>query len=223
MNNLDKIIEKITEETKVRTSAIAEKAQAEADAIIAKAEEKARLEREAVMAATEKECDNIVFRAESAAAMRQREILLNAKVQKIEEIYTKAENSLYELNDAEYTRLLSRLIAGAVSDRLRAVADLTALYGETESAETPVFEAILNTADKEKFGLAAVDGALALLQESGADLGDVALSLSDTTAAIRGGVILRYGDIETNCSVKALIASAKTKVDADVVKTLFPA
>jgi len=155
--------------------------------------------------------------------MRQREILLDAKVKKIEEIYTKAENSLYELSDENYTRFLSRLIAGAVCDRLRAVADLTALYGETESAEAPVFEAVLSAADKEKHGTAAIEGALVLLKESGVSVDGVALSLSDDTAPIRGGVILRYGDIETNCSVKALIASAKAKADADVVKILFPA
>lgn len=223
MNNLDKIIEKITEETKIRTDAIREKAESDAAAIIARAEEKARSDREALMAVTEKECENIVSRAESAAAMRQREILLDAKVKKIEEIYTKAENSLYELSEADYTRFLSQLIAGAVSDRLRTVADLTALYGETESAETPVFEAVLSSGDKEKYGAAAVEGALALLGASGINTGDVALSLADDTASIRGGVILRYGDIETNCSVKALIASAKAKVDADVVKILFPA
>ena len=49
------------------------------------------------------------------------------------------------------------------------------------------------------------------------------LVLSNDTADIEGGLLLRYGDVEINCSISMLIDSIRSSVEAKVYRALFDA
>ena len=77
---------------------------------------------------------------------------------------------------------------------------------------------IFNSADREKLSERVLGRSSELLGKRGKD---ISVSVAEETADIRGGLILRYGDIETNCSVKAVISSLRADTESEVVKVLF--
>ena len=154
--------------------------------------------------------------------MGRREMLLRAKVKKLEDAFSRAEASLTDLSGEEYTELLAGLLAGAMLDRLRAVEQLWATYGETESAEVPVFEAVFNAKDREAVGDNCCRAALKRLAKAEPRYKKTTLTVSEKTAPIGGGVILRYGDIETNCSIASILESVRAERESDVLRALFP-
>ena len=47
------------------------------------------------------------------------------------------------------------------------------------------------------------------------------LKLSDKTRPINGGVVLRQGDIEVNCTLDSLLELSRGSLDAEVARILF--
>ena len=47
------------------------------------------------------------------------------------------------------------------------------------------------------------------------------LTLSSKTAAIDGGVILRSGDVETNCSLALIFSELRERLESEVGRVLF--
>ena len=168
-----------------------------------------------------KSAEQILSRAYSASAMTKRQILLSSRVKLISRAFEEAENVIYSLPEEKYTDVLSHLLADAAEERLLEIDRLTALYGDTESAEAADFEAVFNESDREKYGKAAIRGAKKYLAEKSPDWKKIAIRLSDSTAPVRGGVILRYGDLESNCSIAAMIESSKREAQAQVARILF--
>jgi vacuolar-type H+-ATPase subunit E/Vma4 len=72
--------------------------------------------------------------------------------------------------------------------------------------------------DARRVGTAVKDAANALLRQAGktADL-----TVSPETRHIRGGVIVLSGDIETNCSIDALLAMERNALSGEVAAKLF--
>lgn len=222
MNNLDLIVRKIREEAEAKADAIRERTDADVRALEEEAARAAESETAAIAAAAEAECQRIASRAASGAVMGRREMLLRAKVKKLEDAFTRAEAELTDLSEEEYTELLAKLLAGAMLDRLRAVEQLWATYGETESAEVPVFEAVFSPKDREAVGDAACSAAVKRLGKAEPRYKKTKLTVAEKTAPIRGGVILRYGDIETNCSIASILESVRSERESDVLRALFP-
>jgi V/A-type H+/Na+-transporting ATPase subunit E len=71
-------------------------------------------------------------------------------------------------------------------------------------------EILLNAADKERIG-SALKSALA----------GTALKVSDETANIEGGCILKEGNISYNASLERLLDNAKTELTSEIAKELF--
>ena len=46
------------------------------------------------------------------------------------------------------------------------------------------------------------------------------ITVADECADISGGLILKYGDTQTNCSLDAIIAHARRKTEAEVTRIL---
>ena len=47
------------------------------------------------------------------------------------------------------------------------------------------------------------------------------LTVSEDTADISGGVIVRFGGIETNCSIDALVRQQRSALATEVAQVLF--
>ena len=95
------------------------------------------------------------------------------------------------------------------------------LYGEDIAPDT--YEVILNRNDRDAYGRQLLDGLNRSL------VGKVKLSrlervvLSHEIARIKGGLILRCGAVETNCSYEMLFAEVRRQTEARVSRMLFEA
>ncbi|MDR2615069.1 MAG: hypothetical protein LBC28_00665, partial [Oscillospiraceae bacterium] len=127
-----------------------------------------------------------------------RKQLLAEKQALLSEAFELAETLLRELPDGDYTALLSRLAA--------------------EGSRTGAEELILSQDDRARFGMAITDGANKRLREAGLR---AELTLSPSVRAIRGGVIVSGADIETNCSLAALVSLYKNELSPRVAELLF--
>ncbi|MBR3423046.1 MAG: hypothetical protein IKG80_00985 [Clostridia bacterium] len=222
MNNLNLILEKIAAESQEKIDAVNEERDRKISEIDRAAEDKISAILSRAESAALKEYETEVARAESAGKLAEREIILSAKAALVEQVFSAAADRIRSLPDKEYVATLARLLAGAVIERQSAVEALIEKYGEEEygaDAGLP-YDAAFSPEDTEKFGREVISKAEQLIANR--DLLVPRIRLSKTPADIDGGVIVKYGESETNCSVEAMIASAKEKVDTTVAAILFP-
>lgn len=220
MNNLAKILEKIDKVGQERVEAI----QAQCDEKLAKlSEETARaiatLE-DAHKAAVEKDASAIRTREKASAAMQCREILLDEKASLMKAVYAKAEQKILSLPEDAYATFLTELAASAITERVETVRFLQNEYkDEAFGAEPEVYTLHFSQSDKETYGkrvLADVQKQVAAVLNEIPDI-----QLGEDTVHISGGVVVRYGDTETNCALSVLLAGLKDKLDPVVNQTLF--
>ena len=135
--------------------------------------------------------------AQSGAKLKQRQTLLSAKQQLICEIIQSAKDSLLELDDGAYFRLIFQMAAKFALPQQGKL-----ILNEKDLGRAPKdFNAQLEAAVK------AIPGA--------------ALSLSDSTRPIDGGFVLDYDGIEENCSFDALFYSSQEDLQDKVQELLF--
>lgn len=220
MNGIKKITEKILAEAKAAEQAALEQAAERADAILAEGEEKAELIRERIADRAAQEGENIVSRAKSAAAMNRRNIELETRGDLIDETFAQAFAQIEALPTEEYRALLCRMICDALLAHLRTAEESRALHGD-EVEEASAYAVVLNDADHYSLGQALVEDARRALSGriSTSDLRK--LVLAPDTVKMRGGVILRCGDVETNCSFETIFAQTRAAREAEVCRILF--
>ncbi|MBE6615956.1 MAG: hypothetical protein E7631_11720 [Ruminococcaceae bacterium] len=222
MNNLDKILGKIDENTRCRIDELQKETEARVDAmkketdrIIAEADKKALLQ-------TEKEEAAIASRTAAAVAMKSREVILAEKARLLAEVYRRAEAEILALPAETYTELLAGLAANAVAERVNTVLFLRDEYkdeafdGELEGGYT----LLLSADDRKKYGDAVL--ASAVRQVAAVIKEPPVLRLAEEDAGIAGGVVVRYGDTETTCSISVILAGLRDELDPVIMKTLLP-
>ncbi len=220
MNNLDKILEKINKTAADEVSAANAAADSEIAAIYEACDAKIKSLEIRTASNIKAEAARIAARAESSADMKKREVLLAAKVSMIDRAFAEAASRLTSLSDDEYSVLLTSILVYSVSERLNEAAELRGLYGDSEEYCTD-FTVLFNASDRDRYASAVIDDAKSGLAEKNPEWADVSLAVSDETAKIDGGLILRYGDIESNCSISALVAQEKTQSGTKIGKILF--
>ncbi len=77
---------------------------------------------------------------------------------------------------------------------------------------------MFNAEDQKKIGKAVVAKANELLAK-----GSAALTLSDETRPITGGLILESGGVEINCAYETLVRLSRSELERQVAKDLFEA
>lgn len=93
------------------------------------------------------------------------------------------------------------------------------LYGE--DIAPAAYEVLLNSRDRDTYGEALLP---AFRTGYGAKLPEQAhakLRLAAETAPIDGGLVLRCGPVETNCSLAMLMAENRRETEAKVSRILF--
>lgn len=181
-------------------------AQAQCDAILAAAEEScagirdeyaqkaAAAYGEAVRAGV-KTCADEGESAARLGRMEAKKALLALKQEMIAKSFALAEQKLLNLDDEQYTALLSKLAAS--------------------SAVTGDEEIVLNAADRERVGAAVVKAANEKLGEKGK------LTLCPDAGDFEGGLILRRGNIEVNCTIALLVELCRGEMSAAIAGVLF--
>ena len=109
--------------------------------------------------------------------------------------------------------LLSKLLAMPEADYAALLARLA-----VSAARTGREEIILNPADREKLGEQVAAEANALLVKDGRT---GALTVSQQTQPLKGGLLLSDGAVEVNCALETLVRLSRTDVTGEVSKLLF--
>lgn len=198
MKGTEKIIARIENEAKAQADEIIAKAEAEAAAIIekdSKLAEETYLEK---LKAGTKECEALVDNKRRNAEMEARKSILAAKQEQIAKTFDKAAEMLAALPKDDYVKLLAGLAKDASSS------------GQEEL--------IFNETDKAEVGKAVVSAANALLKAEGRD---GLLILSDSTRDMKGGLVVKQGGIEVNCSIEALVDMQRDRAASSVAAVLF--
>ncbi len=177
-------------------------------------------ERDRVAERAQAEGQRMIERAKSTADMNHRAVLLAAKSALIDEVYEKARVKILDTDFGKYRELLTALLVSALLELAKSEETSAALGDETEPYDR--IEVLFNHDDREKYGAAVV---AEVRRRNERRIGAARLEklcLSEDTAAIDGGLVIRYGNIETNCSLSVLLAEMRRETEGKVASILFP-
>ncbi|MBR6209236.1 MAG: V-type ATP synthase subunit E [Oscillospiraceae bacterium] len=198
MKGMEKITRRISSEAEEAAAAVIAQGQKAADDIRARYEAQARETEAELLRQGREKLEQKVQRAERAAKLDAKKDILSVKQEMVSAAYEKARQLILALPEEKYVAFLARQ-AGAA-----------ALTGREEI--------ILSPEDRKALGeklLAAANAAAAKRGLPGT------LKLSQETRPIRGGLVLREGDIEVNCTLESLLELSRGSLDAEVARTLF--
>lgn len=177
-------------------------------------------ERDRVAERAQAEGQRMIERAKSTADMNHRAVLLAAKSALIDEVYEKARVKILDTDFGKYRELLTALLVSALLELAQSEETSAALGDETEPYDR--IEVLFNHDDREKYGAAVV---AEVRRRNERRIGTARLEklcLSEDTTAIDGGLVIRYGNIETNCSLSVLLAEMRRETEGKVASILFP-
>ena len=196
MNGIEKISARILADAEAEAAAIRGQAEEKAAQIAADYDKKIAAEQQRLSA--EAEAAKQLERDQGVARMAARRQLLETKQALVDKAFRQAEQQLRSLPQAEYEALCAHLACGA----------------STSGCEELIFSA----EDRERVGAAVTAKANELLQKAGKP---AQLTLSAETRPIRGGVVLKNGLIETNCSLGTLVDGLRPELSGKVAARLF--
>ncbi len=195
LTGLEKIIKEIRDEAAREADGVVEKAKAEAEELVAAAKAEADAKSARVAQGAAAQVADIESTRKSAIALQRRQRTLATKQQLLAETLDEALRRLYALEDEDYFNLLGRLAVAAAQP-----GEGELMLNEKDRARLPAdFSARLEKA-----------------------LGDgKKLFISDKTRPIDGGFVLKYGDVEENCSFRAMFDARRDEFSDLVRDTLF--
>jgi len=200
MDGIDKIIGRIEADTTAQVAALIAQAKDEAAEISEKYRKAAEEEYNELRRAGIEECRLRAERLDSACEMEAKKSILALKQEMVASTFVRAKKYLRDLSAAQYTEFLTLMCLNA--------------------ARTGREQVILNASDaKSPAARKAVKAANDRLLLERSLPGN--LTLSAETREISGGLILKDGDIEVNCSIDALVDMSRPSLSATVAEILF--
>ena len=197
MYGIEKITARITAEADEAAAAVIAEAEKTAEEIRAGYQKKADEAYEARMNEGNTEVRLRAERVERAAKLQSRKDTLALKQSLLECAYDREKEKLLALPEKDYKAFLaSQAGRAAVTGRERIV---------------------INSQDR-SMGEEIVRGANAILTERGLP---AELTLSDESGDFSGGLKLREGSVEVNCTVDTLLALSRNSLDAEIAAILF--
>lgn len=198
MNGAEKIKDRILADGRALCDKILEDAKREAQNIIGSAEKEA-LQKVAVM--TEKARDEalqIKQRFQAASVMDDKKMILKARQNSVDEAFNNALTRVAGLPDAQYGLFLEEILLNV--------------------AREEAGELLLNEKDKVRLG----ENFVSLMNKKLNTKGEKAsLTLAKDTLSSCGGFVLRYGDMELNCTLEILLTMARPGLESEVAAILF--
>ena len=222
-NGLNRITDKIIAAAKDQANEILASAQAECDRIWAGYEEKVVAIRKSGEREIEQKTRDLLVRAKSSAAMAGRNVVGEKRSELIESVFQSAFDKIENLPDEEYAKLVIGLLSAAVEELFTTEEKNLALYGAEEEAVAEKCEVLLNDKDRKKIGKTVVDGICKTLSGKIGKENLNKIVLAGDTVPIKGGAVLRYGEVESNCSFEMLFSLLRRDLETDVSRTLFAA
>ena len=198
MKGTEKIIAHIRADAEAQSAAILSQAEQQCAAIRAEFEGKAKERYGERLIAGQKACEDRVDSMDRIARMEAKKGLLALKQEMVSQSFALACDKLVNLPEAEYVALLARLAADA--------------------AVTGTEEIVLNARDRAAVGEKAVRAANEKLAAAGKK---AALKLSPAEGDFKGGLLLRRGSIETNCTAELLVELQRSEMSSELAGVLF--
>lgn len=220
MKGLEKIIERINADAEAECASIRESAEAEIAKVRAEYDEKTAAALSELDEKTKREAENIIARAKSSSSMTRRNIIASERSRNVSAAYERALDALVSLPRDKYMTLIVTLALAAVRRHAETAEYRREKYGE--ATEPKPYEVVLNARDRAEIGEAVI---LSMKNNHKKELGAECarrLTLSESTADIVGGVVVRAGAVEENCSLSLLIEGLHGSLDAAVYRTLYP-
>ena len=191
MNGSDRILSRIKTDCDESVRAIEEHARRERDRIIADAQHRADKQAAAVAGQAAQRCAQTDASSQSRALLERRNALLRQRRQEIDKTVDALEQYLLGLNDYDYFEALYRLAA-----RLRGKSGEVCLNKKDLERKPENFEKRLAAA-----GLKA--------------------TVSNEPVAVKGGFILKNGDVEENMAFDAIISAERDRIEDFINQKLF--
>ncbi len=213
MTGVSKITDKILAEARDDAAATLAAAKTRAEEISRAALVRAAELRAKVDESARREAAEIVSRAKSSEAMIRRNTVLKAQSDMIDEIFAAAKNELCSLPDEEYLVLMTSLVQTVLGQLVEDEKTNRELYGEEDPDADSPYEIFLNARDRDRCGKALLSAAQRVTERA---------ILSEQTVAMGGGLCLRHGRMEMNCSLETLVEQVRPGLEAKINHTLFP-
>ena len=204
MNGIEKITGQIDADVQKEIDAALDQARAQAKEIEARYESQAQTQGEALRRKGEQDAALRRERLVDVARLEARKTLLAAKQDLVGQAFDLALKKLLELPDQEYIALLAKLAVAA--------------------SRTGREQVIFSQKDRSRYGKQAVTMANDMLaKKAGPRAAESAgmLTLAEEARPMAGGLILRDGRVETNCSFEVLIHLQRDALSAEVARALF--
>lgn len=220
MTGLEKITSRILEDAKAEAQNILDEATEKSLAIRAQNQKVAQAACDRLLAEAEREGENLIIRAKSSAAMTRRNIDLAAKSEMIELVFSRAMQEIYDMEREKYAALLLALLCKTLNAQRESELDSMRLYGEDIApARYELMLCARDHADVASLLMVGIKNAAA----AGRVPADMAakLSLNPEAVDIDGGLVLRCGDIETNCSFSMMLAGIRPELEPRVQQILY--
>lgn len=194
MKGTEKIIAHIKADADAQADAILAQAEQQCAAIRQDYEAKAKDAYGAKIREGVKLCQDKLDSVERIGQMEKRKAVLAVKQEMVAKSFDKARELLVNLPAEQYTQLLAKLAAKASAS------------GDEEI--------ILNARDRKAVGEAVVKAANEMIPGG-------RLTLSAETGDFEGGLILRRGAIEANCTIELLVEMCRGDMSAQLADVLF--
>lgn len=197
MDGITKITERIMAEANAACAEVSEKAAKRCDAIRNEYDQKAEGTYDGIMSKGRTEIDLEAQRFVRNAQINARKEVLSLKQEMIDSVFDAAKGKILSMPQEQYAAWLVRIIAAASGN------------GDEE---------IIFDARDRAVGSEIVGKANAALAANGKN---AALKLSEITREIGGGVVLRKGNIEVNCTLEAILSQYRKDMASTVAQLLF--
>ena len=204
MNGIEKITGQIDADVQKEIDAALDQARAQAQEIEDRYASQAQTQAEAIRRKGEQDAALRQERLVDVAKLEARKTILAAKQELVGQAFDLALKKLLELPDQEYIALLAKLAVSA--------------------SRTGREQVILSQKDRSRYGKQAVTMANDMLAKKAgprAAQTDGMLTLAEESRPMAGGLILRDGKVETNCSFEVLIHLQRDALSAEVARALF--
>ena len=193
MNGIEKISARILADAETEAAAIRAQAEEKAAQIRTDYDRRIESEQQRLTAEAQAEAEKQLARDQGAARMAARRQLLETKQSLVDAAFRQAEQQLLSLPEAEYIKLCAQLAAQASATGYEAL--------------------IFCEADRKRVGQAVTEQANAGKPAE--------LTLSAETRPMCGGVVLKDGLIETNCSIGTMVSGLRPALSGKVAACLF--
>ena len=204
MNGIEKITGQIDADVQKEIDAALDQARAQAQEIEDRYASQAEAQAEAIRRKGEQDAALRQERLVDVAKLEARKTLLAAKQDMVGQAFDLALKKLLELPDQEYIALLAKLAVAA--------------------SRTGREQVIFSQKDRSRYGKQAVTMANDMLAKKAGPRADESagrLTLAEESRPMAGGLILRDGRVETNCSFEVLIHLQRDALSAEVARALF--